>query len=248
MTRLELYKFAHQVCKNLLKKPSGKELSRAVKYTFSELEQESTHVPCQPAALEVIMVQKDVIHQAIKDVESELTPMIVNPTHDQACGDWDSGALGFEESLAYRSTLSMSLNDDAHYPIKKDECVYSPCVHVFRGAAYETIKSFPVSVVSLVPMPRADFSIENDRQRMRNSIRAVFQVAQKHGHTSVIFNAFGIKEDNNPIDIAQMMGEVLTEYSRTGQPAVRRVTIVFDTEVNSPNFMAFRKYMKYTQD
>lgn len=244
MSKLEYYKFANQLCKNLGKTPSGKLLTKAIKYKFSDLdeaEKVGDMLSQEGTPLELVVVQKDVITQAVKDVESELNPLIVNPTHDQACGDWDTGAAGFEESLAYRSTLSMSLTDDAHYTIRKDECVYSPCVQVFRGGDYTPIKSFPVSIVSLVPMPRADFSVDNDRMRMRSSIRAVFLCAMKHGHTSVIFNAFGIKDDNNPIDMAQLFGEILTEYAR----AVRRVTFVFDNEVNSPNFMAFRKYMKY---
>ena len=161
------------------------------------------------------------------------------PTGAQACGEWDYGVEGFEENLAYRSTLSLSLVDDL-YPLQKDELVYHPHVWAFRGAQWQSVKSFAFAAVSVVPMSRADFSVENDRTRVANTFDAVFQLAVQRGHRSVIMNAFGCREDNNPVDVAQILGQVLSKYAR----ALVRVTIVFEFSQNNPILATFRKHLK----
>jgi hypothetical protein len=236
MRRQKYYESAYNICKRLEDKPFAMHLRRADKLKMSELGAIIPH-NLEPVTLE--FQQCDVMSAVIKDVGDNLAPLVVNPTGKQACGEWDYGAEGFEESLAYRSTLSLSLVDDL-YPLQKDEVVYSPNVWAFRGAQWQSIKSFPFSVVSVVPMTRADFSVENDRARFASAFDAVFQVALRGGHKSVILNAFGSREDNNPVEIAHVLGQVLSRYAR----ALHRVTMVFEYSQTNPMIATFRKHVK----
>jgi hypothetical protein len=227
---------ANALCQKMAQGAFGAALRSATKYKFGEL---GLLIPHDLEPADVHFLQTDVMVPITKDVEEELNPLVVNPTSTQACGEWDLGTDGFEEGLAYRSTLSLSLVDDL-YPIERDELVHSPNVYAFRGASYQSVKSFPFAVASLQPMTRADFSVDNDRERFRSSFEAVFQLALKHGHRSIIMNAFGCREDNNPVEIAQLLGQVISRYAR----AIVRVTLVFTASKDNPLLVTFRKNVK----
>lgn len=215
--RKQYYENAEAICKRLSFGPFAEHLQRAEKIKFAAIALEP------PGASDLTFMQTDPMDVITADVTEDLRPLVVNPTGAQACGLWDIGAAGFEEDLACRSTLSMSLRD-ALYPIGRDELVYSPNVWAFRNAGWRRVKSFQFSVVSLPPMTRADFSVDNDRAHFAAQFRAVFALAATRGHRSVVLNAFGCQADNNPDGVAQIFGEVVSQYGG----AFKRVTVVFE--------------------
>lgn len=201
-------------------------------------------LPNNPAPVDLRLSQKDMMEVLTTDVSENMNPLVVNPTGTQSCGDWDNGGEGWEEDLALRSTLSMSLTDDMYQPrLGRDELVYSPTVFAFRGAKWQRIKSYAFSIISLQPLARADFSVELDREKYMASFDAIFQVAIKNGHKSVILNPFGVEKtaavswDNNAVDVARALGQVLTRYAY----AIERVTIVFKPSQDNPLITTFRK-------
>lgn len=232
MSKIHEYKRALLLCKSLLN-IIGPTLRTSKKYKLIELTE-----PARPgAACDVQFVQKDIMDTITRDVAENLNPLVIIPTGDQSCGEWDLGVHGWEESIAYRSTLSLCLTDDL-YPIGRDEGVYCPTVYAFRGSNYETIKSFQFATASVVPMTRADFSVENDRDHFKESFEMMFKLALKYGHRSIIMNAFGCDRDNNPVEIAKLLGDIIGQYGLT------RVTIVFQPGAD-PLITTFRKNLKH---
>ncbi len=84
-------------------------------------------------------------------------PLIVNfASRHSPGGGWRNGAIAQEEAICYRSSLSLSLNK-RHYPLGRDEALYSPYVLVMRhdmaeghGLMCPEIPVYELPVVSAV--------------------------------------------------------------------------------------------------
>lgn len=188
---------------------------------------------------EVFIVQHDFTVQLRRDLEDGLRPLLVCPANEkQACGLWDAEGDGFEEQVSYKSTLPMALKD-VDYPLRQDDAIYCPTVCFFRGARYEILKKcITASVIAIPTVKRPDFTIENDCQKVRSKLEMAFRVATMHNHTSLIMNAFGCDDDNDPVEVAKILKRLVDQYR------IARVTIVFDAAVNDPNYLTFRKTVK----
>jgi len=136
----------------------------------AELEDQTFQDPKQPRVPVRVLNQDtldaaiDLIDQgkALQEVSEEARVAVLNLASEYTPGGgWLSGALAQEESLCYRSSLSLSLKKE-FYPIPEDSAIYSPDVVIIRDAwsrGHELFNTQPndlpvVSVISVAAIRR----------------------------------------------------------------------------------------------
>ncbi|KAJ6018052.1 hypothetical protein N7451_001431 [Penicillium sp. IBT 35674x] len=80
--------------------------------------------------------------------------MIINfASHRKPGGGWLNGAMAQEESICYRSSLSLSL-DHSYYPLALDELIYSPYILIMRSdlASGHTLLELPCATPQDLPV------------------------------------------------------------------------------------------------
>jgi uncharacterized protein (TIGR02452 family) len=142
-------------------------------------------------------------------------------------GGWLNGALAQEESLCYRSSLSVSLQPSL-YPIPSLSALYTPSVVMIReamSAGHDLL--YPSTAAHDLPMttvitaaakfnPRlgddGKYARSEDREIMAYKIRVVLRVAALHGHTKIVLGALGCGAFGNPpLEVAHLFLEVFQE-------------------------------------
>lgn len=135
--------------------------------------------------------------------------LLLSPCSEStAGGDWLTGVLGPEESLARRSNLVLSLNtpelNTPHYPLASGSGIYSPNVIVFReGPSTEDYALLHqdvwgvLSVLSVSPVkrPRLDdkgnYAFDAERQAQKEKLKLILRIAGQMGHINLCLGAFG---------------------------------------------------------
>ncbi|KAK3347473.1 hypothetical protein B0H65DRAFT_149848 [Neurospora tetraspora] len=163
-------------------------------------------------------------------------------------GDWETGAVGYEERLCRRSTLSANLATPApgstvteNYPIPSYGGIYSRDVVVFRGPhdRYEKLppeqwQSIPVVSVHPTRWPKltqngTKFSFQNERDMLKDLLRGALRIAAYNGHTQLVIGDFGLGNGyrNPPQEVAEMWREVLL-YDPDLRGRISSVAFVFE--------------------
>lgn len=142
-----------------------------------------------------------------------------------------NGATAQEESLCYRSSLSLTLKRE-FYPIPEAAVVYSPRVVIMRTgqkAGYNLMdlsepSNLPVvSVISSAALrhPQLDaarrYKFSSDRESMKRKMRSLLRVAVREQHRRLVLGAFGCGAFKNPNkEVAAMWAEVFAEPEFSG--------------------------------
>ncbi|KAK0612655.1 hypothetical protein B0T17DRAFT_460437, partial [Bombardia bombarda] len=177
-------------------------------------------------------------------------PFICVANDKRPGGDWETAAMGYEESLCRRSTLSLNLITPGrstavaqHYPIPICGAILSNDVVVFRGPhdKYETLhpsswRALPV--VSMPPMrwPRltpdgTKYSFANEREMVKDKLRAALRICVYADFANVVIGDFGLGNlsRNPPQELAELWREVLL-YDPDLRGRLRSVSFVFEDE------------------
>lgn len=172
-------------------------------------------------------------------------------------GGWKNGAMAQEEAICYRSTLSATL-PRRFYPLSKRECIYSPCVTVFRENVERGHSFMWADKPDLLPMvavvtmaatnkPAVDKSVtpfryKHDSERMltEDNMRMILRVAGDNYHRRLVLGAIGCGVFGHPSQqVAECWKKVLQEEEFKGWFE----TILFavlDRSDNSHTFRAFK--------
>ncbi|KAK4199519.1 hypothetical protein QBC40DRAFT_202700 [Triangularia verruculosa] len=175
-------------------------------------------------------------------VEINWNPLILNFSDAHRAGDgWKVGDYSQSESLCYRTSLTMSLENGA-YPITWNAALYSPYVLCVRGER-EKITSFldldkphtlpVVSCISVTSLhkpkirryevlvggigpqrrPKEVFFWDPDRDKTKSTMRLALRIAATYRHPRLILGAQGCgnSDRNPPEDVAACWLEVLRE-------------------------------------
>lgn len=163
-------------------------------------------------------------------------------------GDWETGAVGYEERFCRRSTLAAALATPAqgsavgeHYPIPMCSGILSPSVVVFRGP-HDKYEKLPleqwhsIPVVS-VPPPRwpkltqngTKYSFTDEREMVRDKLRGALRICAWYQYDTVVIGDFGLGNGcrNPPQELAELWREVLL-YDPDLRGRIRCVVFVFE--------------------
>lgn len=191
--------------------------------------------------------------------EEGLSPLVLNMA---SCfkpgGGWRNGAKAQEESLFYRSTYAISLENcldldtdrEWRYPLKLYSGVYSPDIYVFRDNAksnYTFMRKkdcFWVDMVAISALKRPKLTNdghlnEKDRLITYHKIEGIFKIALENGHDSLVLGALGCGAyQNPPEDVAKIFQMVIRHYERY----FRRITFaIIDDKNSNGNLSIFKR-------
>ncbi|KAK2765571.1 hypothetical protein FQN54_008425 [Arachnomyces sp. PD_36] len=152
-------------------------------------------------------------------------------SHKRPGGGWLGGSSAQEESLCYRSSLSLTLKK-RFYPISEDSAVYSPQVVIMRTGQRDGYKLMDLTqpqalpVVSVVsnaalrhPQLNAsgNYRFPSDRVAMKVKMRSILRIAAWKQHRRLVLGAFGCGAFANPNkEVAAMWAEVFAEPEFSG--------------------------------
>jgi uncharacterized protein (TIGR02452 family) len=137
---------------------------------------------------------------AILDEGVARRPLVLNMADISRPGGCVLAGGGMQEEMLFRRTdLCRHLLPEL-YPIGPAEVVYSPNVLVFRANEEAGYKPLALPrLVAFVSCPGVSMPTLTDDGRMqasdvlmlRSKIRAIYQVAAKHGHDALVLGALG---------------------------------------------------------
>ncbi|KAI9843580.1 MAG: hypothetical protein M1837_006257 [Sclerophora amabilis] len=161
-------------------------------------------------------------------VDCPRIPIVNMANEKRAGGDWESGLMAPEECLCRRTNLVQALMTPmdpsatySHYPIPQTGGIFSPSVVVYRSGpdGYQVWSEFRVlPVISVAPVrrPKLDesgtrYSFEQEKELMKEKMRAILRIAARHQHTDLCLGAFGVGGCfRNPVrEVAVMWREIL---------------------------------------
>lgn len=131
-----------------------------------------------------------------------------------------AGKTAQEECLFRRSNAFLAHPKDL-YPIKSDECLYSPDILVIKNFDYVRMKTKDFFSVSMLTLPALRkprrigerYVNEKDREIMRARIDAIFKIALLNNIQVLILGALGCGAyDNPPGEIISIFQGCLTKY------------------------------------
>ncbi|KAJ5659130.1 hypothetical protein N7507_005581 [Penicillium longicatenatum] len=124
---------------------SDHEAKRSKKLSSESLDHlQPRDCPNFPSSATIQVINDDTLNVAVRLAQfaqvnplssnsSNLLPIIINfASHRKPGGGWLNGAMAQEESICYRSSLSLSLKIE-DYPLELDEAIYSPYILVMRS-------------------------------------------------------------------------------------------------------------------
>lgn len=167
------------------------------------------------------------------DEDFQRIPVVNVANEKRAGGDWESGLMAPEECFARRSNLVHALTmpwnaqmnrEENFYPIPQKGGIYSPQVFVFRAgpeqdyAVFSEMASLPVISVAPVRRPKLDesnskYSFAQEKELMKEKMRAVLRIASYCGHRNLVLGAFGLGPifRNPASEVARMWRKLLFE-------------------------------------
>lgn len=173
------------------------------------------------------VVNDDTIDSGLTLINYGYNPLILNFADDcfpGGCVELGSGAQ--EESIFRRTNYHMTLKINEFYPIKKNECVYSPNVSVIKMAEQQRWQLLPNPIfINLIACPgiknphlnydennHSSFNAE-DEKIFIDKVRLICQTAYYHNHDSLVLGALSCGAWKGPVEhIAKLFKQVINEY------------------------------------
>lgn len=173
-------------------------------------------------------------------------------------GGWRKGSMAQEESLFYRSTYCLSLEDPFNidrdrtwkYPLSPHMAIYSPNILIMMDEDYDPYKWNEMYFLDFIAMPgirqpklqKGKLTVE-DYQLLTEKIQGIFEVALHTQHDSIVLGALGCGAFGNPPEeVARCFQEVIDR----GQYKLKFKNIIFAILDGSRtnNFEIFQKIIK----
>jgi len=209
----------------------------------------------QPPAL-VRHVQADTIQVGQQLLQQGHKVVVLNMASEYCPGGgWRKGSMAQEESLFYRSTYCLSLEDPFDmdsgrtwkYPLGPHAAIYSPNILVMMDEDYDPYKWNEMFFLDFIAMPgirrpklQKGKLTGEDYQLLLEKIQGIFEVALLTNHDSIVLGALGCGAfENPPEEVARGFQEVIEK----GQYRFKFKNIIFAILDSSRtnNFEIFQK-------
>jgi uncharacterized protein (TIGR02452 family) len=163
----------------------------------------------------------DTITAALREVAAGYRPLILNMANaTKPGGGFLSGAKAQEEDLFRCTNLYNTLQEEL-YPMRRDEVIYSPKVHIFRDGNYENLaQPVEISVVSVAahrnPMILMDGTLPSYIYRnTADKVQMIYQLGLMQRYDCLILGALGCGAFNNPpYEIAEIFCDITGVYAQ----------------------------------
>lgn len=229
-------------------------------------------VPKNESNTVVLVENNDCLVAAQRLVSEGYNPALLNfASAGHPGGGVETGARAQEETICRRSTLTRSIYTFSadyasrygynhvsgnNYPLSdlNYSIIYSPEVTVFREGLDCTFMETPynVAVITCAALNlngRYALKLTSDGHMPKeavditlNKIRAIFRLALKHGHDSLILGAFGCGAFKNPpAEVAVLFHKVMDEPEFKNTFKYITFSIIEDHNSNGVNLAAFEK-------
>lgn len=176
---------------------------------------------------QLYVINDDTLDSAITLMQKGFDPLVLNFADD--CfpgGAVRSGSGAQEESIFRRTNYHQTLQLQKFYPIRNNECVYSPNVAIVKSAEKYNwnLLSNPIFVHLIacpgIKYPKLTYDTRGnprfndvDEAIFINKVRLIFQTAYNNNHDSLVLGALSCGAWNGPItNIAKIFKKVLDEY------------------------------------
>ena len=181
---------------------------------------------------EIYIINGDTIDVATLLQQHSLNPLVLNMASSYTPGGgWRKGCSAQEESLFYRSTYAMSLENCMNidksrkwtYPLPKYGAVVSPDIFIFRANAAQKFRYYKsqecnwidfmaVSAIKNPKLTADNHFTKVDRQITADKIDGMCRLGVITNHDSLVLGAFGCGAYHNPPeDIANLFKEIINE-------------------------------------
>jgi uncharacterized protein (TIGR02452 family) len=188
------------------------------KFTYDKRDESRRNLK---AIIKIMDVDTLDIGQALVTLK-KYRPLILNFADDNFPGGAVNIGSGAQEECIFRRTnYHKTLKIDQFYPLKNNECVYSPNVLLLKTSEKHQFKilSEPI-LINLIACPgiRLHDPVkkynEIDENIFLNKIRLIFQCAYKNKHDSLILGALSCGAwKGPPKHIAELFKKVIEEYN-----------------------------------
>lgn len=198
--------------------------------------------------VKIVIKNQDSFEMAIEMHQGDFNPMVLNMASDyRPGGGVATGARAQEEELFRRSNYACVL-DKKFYPLKTEQCVYSPRVFIVKDREYNLLKN-PVEIsclaVAAIRNPKIIcidgleyYKYNTDADIMQIKIDMIFKIAMKYGVRDLVLGALGCGAFHNPAqEVAEMFLRSVKKYGKY----FRTIGFAVLSQKNNPNFDIFCK-------
>lgn len=198
----------------------------------------------------------DTISAGKKLKDKGLNPVCINMASAwKPGGGWRKGSMAQEESLFYRSTFAVSLEDCLKirkrnfYPLSKRALIYSPSILVFKDKYYQLLDwpdcyfldFIAIAAIRKPKLCSGRFTPE-DFQITEEKVDGFFKVAYEKGHDSLVLGALGCGAYSNPVkEIVKIFNRCLERWKHH----FKQITFAIINDRNGrENFQLFEQGIK----
>jgi len=204
----------------------------------------------EPAMILVENIDSFDMARNLDKVSNTKRVMVLNLASDiRSGGGVKTGAKAQEEDL-YRKSNYFEANSPNFYPLKYNEVIYSPSVHIIKDSSYKLLSNTcEVSCLAVAAIRNPSTHEVNNKKTYANAIDIkitqdkidmIFKVAIKHEHTELVLGAIGCGAFHNPTEeIALMFKNSLAKYSKY----FKKIGFAILSPMGNDNFDIFHKIL-----
>ena len=179
----------------------------------------------------------DTITASLDAIKEGYKPLILNMANDYTPGGgFLTGAIAQEEHL-FRCTNYFRTLTEGMYPIKRDEIIYSPKVHILKDANYDNLdepQSAAFVAVPAIQRPHLKFGqklLPWDYSATFKKVNMIYQLGVIGNHDCLILGALGCGAFRNPPqEIAKIFCSVTSQFVQKFKKIVFAVKCSDDNE------------------